>query len=142
MFGFLGQIVGVLGKVVGVAGAVLKIAKPIVYALRDAVPEVGRALGFIETALEAGAAEADDIIDRNMPSILALEKVSGRGVVVMQQLNLLAVDLRKFSQEQSPDTITEEEAAVLIARLKIVVEQVAEWGPELNDAALLIEATE
>ena len=142
MLGFLGNIVGILGKVVGIAATVVRVAKPIVYALRDAIPEVGRALGFVEEALAAGAEEADEILDRNLPAIAALEMVSARGVVVMQELNLLAVDLRVFSQEQTPDRITEAEAAILLDRLKVVVQQVTDWGPELDKAAELMDEVE
>ena len=138
----IGSVGGVIGKVIGVAGTVIAVAKPIVYALKDAIPEVGKALGFIQDKLEAGQVEADDFLDRNLPVINALEAVSARGVDVMDRLHTISVKLRVYSQEQTPDRITEDEAADLIQEFKALVALLNPWHEDLTAAADLMAKME
>ena len=134
IFDIFGKIVSLVGKVAGVVSVVVKIARPIVEALRPAVAEVDAALDWLEeTAIKAGE-EADDVLDRNMPTVNAIEEIAGRGVVVFAGLERVAVMCRQFSQEQTPDAITDDEAAALIAEIKATREALQAWGPALDKA--------
>ncbi len=134
IFSVLGSIVGALGKVVGVVGSIISVAKPILENLRPAIKEVDVAMDWLEENATMVGEEADDFLDRNLPVINDLEMVSARGVVVFGEINQLTVELRRASQEVTPDTITEEEAAAFIERFRSIKEALGLWGPEVDKA--------
>jgi hypothetical protein len=68
--------------------------------------------------------------------------VSARGVVVFGEINQLAVELRVASQEVTPHTITEDEAAAFIERFRRIKEALGLWGPEVDKALASMEAAE
>lgn len=142
LLGVLGSIAGAIGKVVGVAASVFKIARPILEALRPAVDEVDLALDWLEGNAAKVGEGADDFLDRNLTTITDLEAVSGRGVVVFGKLHELAVALRVASQEQTPETITEAEAARFVALIGEIREAIAGWRPEMDAALLSLKAAE
>lgn len=139
---FLGGIVGAVGKALGVVGSVIKVARPLVVALRPAVKEIDIAMDFLEDIATKAGTEADDFLDKNLPVINAIETVSARGVVFFGELNAIAVNLRKFSQEQTPNKITEGEAKILIGQFARLKDLGAAWGPELDDALAKMDAVE
>ena len=138
----LGSIVSVFGKVIGVAGSVFKVARPLLEALRPAIGEVEVAMSWLEeNAVKVGKG-GDDFLDRNLQTILDLEMVSARGQVVFGKLNEIAVALRVASQEVTPDTIDEAEAARLIALFGEFKDILAAWGPELDTALASMKVAE
>lgn len=142
LWSFLGSIVGTVGKVIGVAASVFKVARPILEAIRPAIDEVDVALDWVEQNAAKVGAGADDFLDRNAQTIADLEAVSGRGVVVFGKLNELAVALRVASQEQTPDTITEDEAKRLVSLVGEIRDAIRGWRPELDAAIKSIKAAE
>jgi len=142
MFGFLGNIVGVIGKVIGVAGSIIKVARPIIEALRPAVKEIDTAMDWLEENAAKVGEGSDDFLDRNIQTIIDLEVVSACGVVVFGGINQLAASMRIASQEQTPDTITEEEAAKFIEIIGTIKESLAQWPAELDAALGSMKASE
>lgn len=141
-FGFLGDIVGVLGKVTGVVGSIIKIGRPIIEALRPAIDEVDQAMDWIEENAAAAGEGADDFLDRNQEALADLEAASSRGVVVFGLIAELAASLRIASQEQTPDTITEDEAARFIAMLGEIREAIGPWRAEMDASLATLKAAE
>jgi hypothetical protein len=131
---FFGSLVGTVAKVATTAFTIIKTALPILKALRPAVDEIDKAFGFIEEKILEGGVAADDFLDRNLPAVIALERVSLKGVEVFTQFNELAVKLRVYSQEETPDTITDEEAIQLGLDLYNLRSLLNGWGPELDKA--------
>lgn len=131
---FLSKIISTVAKYATTAYSIIKTALPILEALRPAVQEVDEIFGKIEEGIAEGGVVADDFLDRNLPAIQALERVSGRGVEVFTQFNLLASKLEKFSQVETPDSITEEEAIELATDLYNLKQIFRGWGPELDSA--------
>jgi len=141
-FSVIGRIGSLVGKVSGIVSAVVKVAGPLLDALRPAVNEVDVALSWLEeNAAEVGDG-ADEFLDRNLPTVNAIEEVAGRGVVVFSSLERVAVMCREFSQEQTPDTITAEEAEALVAEFKALRDNLRGWGPAMDKVAAMIEAAE
>ena len=131
---FFGSLVGTVAKIATTAYTIIKTALPILQALRPAVDEIDDAFGFIEEKILEGGVAADDFLDRNLGTIIALERVSLKGVEVFSQFNELAVKLRVFSQEETPDTINDEEAVQLGLDLYNLRSLLNGWGPELDSA--------
>lgn len=142
MFGFLGNIIGALGKVIGVAMSIIKVARPIIEALRPAVDEIDTAMDWLEENGAKVGEEGDDFLDRNLQTIVDLEVVSARGVVVFGKINELAAAMRVASQEQTPDTITEDEAAVFVGLIGEIKESLGPWGDEMDTAIKSMKASE
>lgn len=139
---FLGSIVSTVAKYATVAYSIIKAALPILKAMRPAVEEIDEVFSKIEEGIASGGVAADDFLDKNLPAIIALEHATGKGVVVMSQLNELASKLRIYSQEQTPDTITEEEGLDLINRIYELRSLLSGWKPELDDAIAKISAVD
>ncbi len=139
---FFGSIIGTIGKIVTTAVTIFKTAKPILEALRPAVDEIDEGFAFIEGKIAEGGVVADDFLDRNLDTILAVEHATGKGVVVMGQLNGLCAKLRLFSQEQTPDTITPEEAEELGADILAMRSALTGWKVQLDDAIEKMNAVE
>ena len=142
LIGILGAVVGVAGKVIGTAVSVFKIARPLLEALRPAIEEVDVALDWLEENATKVGEGADDFLDRNAKTIADLEAVSARGVVVFGKLHELAVALRVASQEQTPDRITEEEAARFLALIGELRDAIAGWRPEVDSALVSLKDAE
>jgi hypothetical protein len=139
---FFGSLISTIGKVVTTAVTIFKTAKPILEALRPAVDEIDEGFVFIEEQIASGGTVADDFLDRNLDTLIAVEHATGKGVVVLGQINALCAKLRLFSQDQTPDTITPEEAEELgndILELRTVL---AGWKPQLDAAIAKMNAVE
>jgi hypothetical protein len=134
VFSFLGSIVGVVGKVAGVVVNIFTEARPILEALRPAIEEVDIGMDWLEANAAVVGEEADDFLDRNLATINTLESVSARGVVFFGKLNELTVALRVASQESTPDTITDEEAANFIRLIGEMRDVKSAWGPDIDKA--------
>lgn len=139
---FFGSLVGTVAKIATTAYTIIKTALPILEALRPAVDEIEEAFGFIEEKILTGGVAADDFLDRNIDTIVALERVSLKGVDVFTTFNDLAVKLRVYSQTQTPNTITEEEAVQLGLALYELRSLIGGWGPELDTAIEKMAAME
>lgn len=134
-----GSILSGIGRVVTTAFGIFKVAKPIIEALRPAIPEVDRALDQIEDVVAAGGEKADDFLDNNLDTVLALEAWAGRGEAVMQRLGALAAQLRIASQEQTPDTIDPGEAAAMGEALLELRQLVRSWGEQTEGVLPLVD---
>ena len=131
---FLSSLIGTVAKIATTAYSIIKTALPILEALRPAVREVDEVFAKIEQGIASGGIVADDFLDRNLDSIDMLESVSAKGVEVFTRFNELAVKLRVFSQVETPDTITEQEALILGTDLINLRMLFSGWGPELDVA--------
>lgn len=136
----LGNIVRVIGRVGSVAYGLLKTVIPVLESLRPAVDEIDTAFEFIEDKIAKGGIEADDFLDRNLGAIVAVENLSGKGIAVFQQMNTVAVQLRLASQEQTPDTITPEEAQQIGEAFLEFRTLFKSWGVEMDNAVPLLKA--
>ena len=131
---FLGSLLSTVSKIATTAYAIVKTALPILEALRPAVREVDEVFAKIEQGISSGGIVADDFLDRNLDSIDMLESVSAKGIEVFTRFNELATKLRVFSQVETPDTITEQEALILGTDLINLRMLFSGWGPELDVA--------
>lgn len=115
---------GIFGTLGGIASTVMNVGKivlPILNAFRAASPEVDAALDKVDDVIEQGGEIADDFFDRNLSTLeqmneffVDLGAVAGTG----QDLTRFLIDA---SQNESPETITPEEAqraGLLIIQLK------------------------
>jgi len=141
MFNF-GAIVGAVSKVANVAKGILGAALPILKALRPAVDEVDVAFDYIETKIEQGGDAADDFLDKNIGAIVAVEEVSHRIESTGRQLGVICSKLRVYSQEQTPDTITEEEALDLGRAFMEFKTIITGLGPDVDTAIAQLESIE
>ena len=139
MFNF-GAIIGTIGKVANVAKGILVTALPFLKALRGSVAEVDVAFSYIETKIAQGGDAADDFLDNNLSAVVAVEGVSHRGEAAFRQMALICSKLRVYSQEQTPDTITEKEAMDLGQEFLRLREVFASLGPEIDVAVTELES--
>lgn len=134
------SIIGAVSKVATTAYGIIKTALPILEALRPAVDEVDEAFVYIENQIAAGGVAADDFLDRNIDAIQKLESMSARGAVLFSQLNGIAAKLRIYSQEQTPDTITEEEAIALGEAFLQIRQTIKGWSAEVDEAIVALKS--
>lgn len=139
MFNF-GAIIGAIGKVASVAKGILTTALPFLKALRGSVAEVDVAFNYIETKISQGGDAADDFLDKNLEAVKTVEAVSHRGEATFRQMGVICSKLRVYSQEQTPDTITEEEALDLGREFFELKSTFAKLGPELEAAITELES--
>lgn len=135
-----GKIIGVVAKVATTAYSIIQTALPILRALRPAIDEVDRAFDYIEDKIADGGIAADDFLDKNIDTVQAIETWAGRGEAVMQRIGGLSAKLRIYSQEQTPDTITEGEAADLGEDLLELRKLIRSWGEETDQTIAKLEA--
>lgn len=140
--GILGGIFGVIGKVAGVAGSIFKIARPLLEALRPAVDEVDEAMQWLEENAAKVGEDADAFLDKNAQTLMDLELASARGAVVFGKINQLTAAMRVASQERTPDTITEQEAAEFIGLIGEIREALGPWRNELDAAVSSMKKAE
>jgi hypothetical protein len=139
---FFGSLIGTVSKIATTAYAIIKTALPILQALRPAVDEVDEAFKYVEAKIAGGGVAADDFLDRNIEAIKAIEHATGKGVVVMGQLNALAEKLYLFSQIETPDEITPEEAEELGKDMLELRSALNGWKPTIDDAVTKMTAME
>lgn len=135
MLGFLGKIVGGAAKVFTVGRSIITAALPILKALRPAVDEVDEAFTYIEEKIAAGGEAADDFLDANIDLIEKIHGSLGDAVVYLLQAQVVTGKLITYSQEQSPDTITDAEA-IDLGRELVKFRELAPAFRASSDAAM------
>lgn len=122
-------------KVFAVAKAVIEVAGPIVQGLRKSIPAVNEILTKFEDNVEKGGEGADNYLDRNLGVIGAVGGYADRGIYALTNLKELCNDLVTYSQVETPDTITPEEAQKIVKKMAMFREA---WG-SLDDSGAELE---
>lgn len=113
------------------------IALPIIRALRQSSSEVDAICDRVDAAILKGEVEADKFFDRNLEAIKTIKEISSDSVALFHELGALCDDAIAFSQVDTPDQITPEEALKLGQRLdtiRVLAKRVATKGEPLEKA--------
>ena len=134
---------GTIGKIFTTAYSILKTAIPILSVFRQSIPEIDNVMDNLEDGLENVGNEADSYLDEHKETIEALALYSQKAEVLFAEIRFLCNDLLRFSQVESPDTITYAEAEVLYGRIASVRQRIAAVGGENADELMkaLVSAT-
>ncbi len=137
---FFGSIFGGAKKVATVTWGVLRAALPILKALRPAVDEVDKAFDWFEQKVLAGGVAADDFLDRNLATVAAVREAFADLRAFADQGEVVTGKLIAYSQAETPDTITEEEALDLAGEFMLLKERIADFRRSNEHAIKALEA--
>lgn len=146
IFGSIISVIGTAAKAVAyIAGKVYSVGKillPIISAFRQASPQVDAIVDKLEDVLEMGESQADDFLDQNVDLLYDMEAFGGDLQAAGAALKDVAETAMLFSQEETPDTITPAEAAILGAKIKTLGEALRDcFEPErLEDMEKKLQA--
>lgn len=133
----LSAIWNTLTRIFVITKSVLAVAHPILKGLRQNIPEINSILQKFEDGIAQGGIEADNFLDRNLDTLVKIKDVSADGVAVMHQLGSICDRLILFSQVETPDTITPQEAETIgadLLALKDLLKRFAEKSEPLERA--------
>ena len=128
----------IIGKVIAGAAGYLKVILPILTALRPALPKLDEGLDKLEDLLRIAGDASGAYLQENVDAIRAVEIWSGRGVAVMQEINILAIELRISACERTPGTITATEAESIGVKIDRLRALMAQWGEDTEKAEALV----
>jgi len=139
---FFSGIVNTVTKVVTGVYGIIKIALPILKSMRPASNEVDEAFKYVEQKIASGGIAADDFLDRNLETIQAINTAAGHGIAYLRQLHIVTDKLIRYSQLETPDTLTPAEVEdlgreiVKFRELSAVQGEIVERAIALSEAAL------
>jgi hypothetical protein len=128
VFTAIGKIVA---KAYGAVSFVVGIGKqmvPFVRAARELSPDLDRVVDRIEAQVTAGGDAADDWIDRNVEAVRALDNFFSELVVAGQAGREVTALALRFSQAETPDTITPRETETLVLAVAALRAALADLG--------------
>ena len=96
------------------------IALPIIKQLRPAVSEIDAICDRVEAALAKGEVGADQFLDRNLQAIKDTSEVLADSIALFHEMRATCDDLVTFSQIETPDAITPQEAAKIGERINTI----------------------
>lgn len=121
----------IFGKAYGVVKVAVNIGKqllPFVRAAREVVPQVDQYLDQLEAKIADGGEEADDFLDRNLPTLQAMEGFYAELEAVGRTGKAYVAYAIQASQTDTPDSLDPEEAqqlALLLNAHRVAVKDLA-----------------
>jgi cell division septum initiation protein DivIVA len=141
---FLGSIGSIFAKAFGVVKVAVGIGVkllPFVKAAREMSPEVDAFLDNVEQRVQEGGEEADDFLDRNQPTLQAMQGFYAELAVVARTGEAWVAYALLVSQTETPDSVDPGEAkelALLINAHRVALQDLATKTEESDLEAKLL----